>query len=410
MKILLVVNKVDRGGASRVAQSLRNAFIALGHDPMLVAGYSDVGYPSNFSLINGSRGALLFRALREIESRAWRRLGLRPGAQFTSGLSPFSEAWLLRKYRPDAVHFHNAAPFLFRTYSGRATWSRARFVTLHDSWPFTGGCHVPANCAKFKVGCRDCPLFESRIGRYNVVRLAKRKVQVSRILRVRYIAPSNSVAVSAAEAGLADARAIKVIPNPIDNHSFWPIDKKAAKLALGLDTNCKLLLAGANFLDIAGKGIGALRDLYPLLKRRERLKIALFGRTSSNMSALIPNGTIWLGHSDNDSLLRLWYSAADVFLTLSSSETFGLTVAEALACGTPVVGWAVGGLVDVVREGVDGHLVPLGNLTDLARVTDLVIESEHYARTAPEYIGRSFGASVIATEHINFYREQWAAT
>ena len=52
------------------------------------------------------------------------------------------------------------------------------------------------------------------------------------------------------------------------------------------------------------------------------------------------------------------YSAADVFVMPSSQEAFGLTALEATACGTPVIGFAVGGLLDILRPGINGLLVP----------------------------------------------------
>ena len=56
--------------------------------------------------------------------------------------------------------------------------------------------------------------------------------------------------------------------------------------------------------------------------------------------------------------LRYYYSAADVFVTTPWYEPFGITPLEAMACGTPVVGAAVGGIKTTVVDGETGYLVP----------------------------------------------------
>ncbi|HEX4584510.1 MAG TPA: glycosyltransferase family 1 protein [Burkholderiaceae bacterium] len=63
----------------------------------------------------------------------------------------------------------------------------------------------------------------------------------------------------------------------------------------------------------------------------------------------------WLGGQPHDSLAR-YYSAADVFVFPSRTDTFGLVMLEAMACGCPVAAYPVTGPVDVVTPGVSGIL------------------------------------------------------
>jgi glycosyltransferase involved in cell wall biosynthesis len=72
-----------------------------------------------------------------------------------------------------------------------------------------------------------------------------------------------------------------------------------------------------------------------------------------------------LGRINIDRYLSLAYSAADVFVIPSVQESFGQTVSESLACGTPVIGFATGGMLDMVRPGETGQLVPVADVAAL---------------------------------------------
>jgi len=75
----------------------------------------------------------------------------------------------------------------------------------------------------------------------------------------------------------------------------------------------------------------------------------------------------WVGRVDHDDLPAYYRRAGVTVLpSLTESESFGMALAEALACGCPVVGSDVGGIPFVVRDGVDGRLVPPGDPAALA--------------------------------------------
>jgi len=112
----------------------------------------------------------------------------------------------------------------------------------------------------------------------------------------------------------------------------------------------------------------------------------------------------WLGNvSDPKSLLQ----ASDMFLLVSTGEAFGLVLAEAMACGVPIVGTRSGSLPEVVEEGKTGLLVPARNFEELATAiqalsTDTTLRRSMAAQ-ALERVKNHFTVQDAVTKTINIY-------
>jgi glycosyltransferase involved in cell wall biosynthesis len=78
-----------------------------------------------------------------------------------------------------------------------------------------------------------------------------------------------------------------------------------------------------------------------------------------------------LGHIDNDRLLSMVYSAADLYVIPSLQDNQPNTVLEAMACGTPVVGFGVGGISEMVKPQITGLLAAAG---DVAALRSAILE------------------------------------
>jgi N-acetyl-alpha-D-glucosaminyl L-malate synthase BshA len=102
-------------------------------------------------------------------------------------------------------------------------------------------------------------------------------------------------------------------------------------------------------------------------------------------------------------------AGADLFLLPSQNESFGLSALEALACGTPVVASAAGGLPEVVRDGETGFLCPVGDVEAMARVAiDLLADRERWgamsAAAAADARAR-FGQDEIVAQYEALYAD-----
>ncbi|PIO06531.1 hypothetical protein COT29_00580 [Candidatus Micrarchaeota archaeon CG08_land_8_20_14_0_20_59_11] len=167
-------------------------------------------------------------------------------------------------------------------------------------------------------------------------------------------------------ADYAGARGIAY--NGVDTKAFKPMSGKKARQRYGLSgkvvmTNCRLVeQKGVKYLIDAMRAVDAQLVVFgrgPLL---EKLK----ERAKGTGTAFIHE---WLGETELAGL----YNAADVFVLPSLWEPFGMVLAEAMACGKPVVGTRVGGIPEIVTKDC-GFLVPPADPKALAERVLLLLE------------------------------------
>jgi len=174
---------------------------------------------------------------------------------------------------------------------------------------------------------------------------------------------------------------IAVIPCGFDRAEFWPVTRALARRTLGYRPDERILLNIGRL--VPRKGIdNAILGLSRLARRHGILaKLVIVGGNSDlpdpeitpeigRLRALadaegVGEQVVFTGRRSRE-FLKLYYSAADVFVTTPCYEPFGITPLEAMACGTPVAGADVGGIRFSVADGVTGALVPPRNPEALA--------------------------------------------
>ena len=113
-------------------------------------------------------------------------------------------------------------------------------------------------------------------------------------------------------------------------------------------------------------------------------------------------------------LVAQYYQAADLYLHAAKAETFGLAITEAMACRTPVVATAVGGILDQIDDGVNGLLVPPADSEKMARAIITVLESPMLHRKLAWSAGCTargkFGLDRMVDQYLSWYSEGLEAT
>lgn len=245
----------------------------------------------------------------------------------------------LDEIKPDLVHIHNIHgcfvnyPLLFtylKEHNIPVVW------TLHDCWAITGHCthFMRTNCKKWQAGCNHCPQKKTFPATYLLDR-SKRNYSFKKSLftsmSMMYITTVSNWLKGIAESSYLKNYPVTVVPNGIKTDVFTPTLSQV-KEQYGLQGK-KLLLAVAIGLD-ERKGLNDYIKLAEMLP--EQYQLMLVGLTEEEQKAL-PKSIIGVKRTSGAKALAEYYSAADVLLSLSYEETFGMTIIEAMACGTPAI-------------------------------------------------------------------------
>jgi glycosyltransferase involved in cell wall biosynthesis len=395
------------GGAARACNRLFRGLAATGENAVMVVREQAEGSPGIITA--GSRIDGRLRAFFD---------GLPQHFYPRRSRHNFSAAWVpgrglsaIAEMHPEVVHLHWVVEGFVRIEALSALKSPVIW-TLHDSWPFTGGCHLPGNCRRHEGSCGFCPVLGSRhehdLSRWVWTR--KRKAWSD--LDLICVAPSRWLADCARASSLLEGHRIEVIPNGIDVAVYRPGDRLAAREALGLDADRMLIVFGANHaLSDPNKGADLLRAALAGLSPGERAKTELvlfgedFGRQMPDCEMPVRN----LGVIQDEKRIVQLYQAADLFAAPSRQENLPNMVMEAMACGTPCVAFAVGGLPDLISHGVEGYLAAPGDSADLGRGIAWVLEDsarrESLAARARDKIVEGFSLEGTVSRYLRLYRE-----
>lgn len=276
----------------------------------------------------------------------------------------------LKHFKPKLIHLHWLGAGLLRVEE-LAQVACPIVWTLHDAWAFTGGCHYTQGCEGFKKLCGCCPQLGSPRENDHSRYLMQRKTRAFQDLDITVVTPSWWLAEMAGQSSLFEERRIVVIPNGLDTEVFKPIERSVARELLGIQSDSPVVLFGTISVADPRKGWDLLCDALRYVK--EPLTLLVFGDGKAVVEHA-PHVTVrQLGSFPDDKSLALVYSAADVFVCPSREDNLPNTVAEALACGTPCVAFATGGLPDMIKHKQNGWLARPFDSADLAQGIDWVI-------------------------------------
>jgi glycosyltransferase involved in cell wall biosynthesis len=410
MKISLLNFSDREGGASRAAYRLHQELRKIGlHSRMVVQSKE-----SDDDSVVGPQGKInkSFALLRpHLDLVPWYFYQHRQPILWSPAWQPKSDWRSLNQEGSDVHHLHwicrGFIPVtMLSKISGPLVW------TLHDSWAFTGGCHIPLDCSRYQASCGRCPQLGSA-GNHDLSRWVwQRKHKHWRNLNLTIVSPSRWLADCARSSSLLRRRRIEVIPNGLDLTRFRPLDRGLARELLGLSQEQTLILSGALGLSRdPHKGFGHLQEALKILAAQgwqEKASLIIVGSSAPQEPVDTGLKPIYLGTFHDEISMALLYAAADVLVAPYVQDNLSNVVMEALACGIPVVAFDVGGMPDMVDHLRVGYLARPFDAADLARGIEWVLADPErckaLGRAARSKAEKDYDISSIANRYAALYR------
>lgn len=360
----------DYQGAGSAAVRMQDALVARGVETTMVV-LEKHGTSPLVQLVRPSAPSQgLAKAARAFAEAPLRAAGpFAPPAVFTatSSLVPFDEL-RDRVARADVVHLHWLDGMLDYEGATRVLHGKPVVLTLHDMQPLTGGCHCAFDCTGYHRQCTACPQVAPEASSIVTASFATRQ-RFYHAVRPLVIASSSSSAAQARQSTLLGAHDITVVPLPIDLTAFAPMPARDARRVLGLDPDAVIVAFGAAGVMRREKGFAHLAAALPVVQSQLGRPVTLLVFGATEVPAVgVP--VVCAGRVTDLAVLRALYAASDVLAFPSLQETFGMTVAEALACGTPVVGFPTGVVPDLVVPGQNGAIA---NMADAGSLVDALV-------------------------------------
>lgn len=368
-----------------------------------VVAYDDSWWGKKQALSRFARERLYLKAYEKSKEQHWAFDPALYGVDVTD--HPFVQ-------KANILHLHwiNHGFLSTKSFQKLADLKKPIVWTMHDMWPFTGGCHHSGDCDHYEVECGDCKFlrYPSEIDLSHEIWERKKKVMDPALLTM--VACSDWLAHRARQSSLLKDHTVVSIPNPIDTDVFKPIDKKEARWKLNVPQHKHLILFAAMRVDAPMKGFSYFKEalekmaaLYP--ETKNQVELLIFGQTQG-LPAL-PYRSHHLGRLSDPERIARAYSAASVFVIPSLEENLPYTIMEAMACGTPSVGFRIGGIPELIDDGINGALADYRSSDDLMRAMYQAIyapNAKQLQQNARKKVLENYAEPVIARRYEDLYK------
>ena len=262
-----------------------------------------------------------------------------------------------------------------------ATKAKIYNITV-DMNHFTGGCHYSWGCEGYIKGCdKYCPAITKEHEKITAKNNFERKYENAQKANFQIIAGSGLTLLQAQNSKIYKSqKTIHNINSLIDTKLLNSKNKSIAKKVFSLSNDCFYILTGAQNMEDPRKGFSYLLQALEMLDRelpmqkKEKIVLLVVSNSVNEEFGRVTFKKQKIDYIKDYRLLSLLYQAADLFINTSIEDSGPMMVSEALACGTPVVGFDTGILINMVIDDYNGYKAPVMDSRKLAEGIRKVFE------------------------------------
>lgn len=398
MKVLQINTVCGYGSTGSIAADIASLLEKKGHQCYIAYGQGSTSLKNSYKI-----GSKLENHLHNIYSRLFGKQGYY-SKHGTEGLIRY-----INNIKPEIIHLHNLhgnyinLEILFN-YLSKAdipvVW------TLHDCWAFTGKCahYVAAGCYKWKKQCFQCPLYKvyppSMFFDKSKELFIDKKEWFTSIKRMIIVPVSKWLAHEVSQSFLSKYP-IHQIYNWVDYKKF-SVQAEDVRSEYGIHTDqFTILSVSAEWTQSSNRYLDAIK-LAKILP--ENTQLVLVGKRARGTT--FPDNIIHIPYINGTKELAKLYSIADVFIHFSVEDTFGKVIAEAMACGTPVIVFNSTACPELVGKDC-GYIVAPHDIQGIADAVNKITKNGKniYSAQCVSYVRNNFDYQTNAGQFVEVYQE-----
>ncbi|MBR8734790.1 hypothetical protein IX329_002405 [Fusobacterium necrophorum] len=357
MKILLIDVNYKSGSTGKIVYDLKQELEKEGHEVLACYGRGKK---------IKEKGVIKFAYDFETFIHAFlsRLIGLMGYFSYFSTKKLINE---IEKFKPDVAHVHETHSYFLNHIPLMEYLKKKKIKTIwtfHCEYMYTGNCGFAYDCEKWKNTCQNCPDIKrypkSLFFDFTHKMFLDKKRAFENFNNLIIVTPSQWLKDRVKKSFLINKR-IEVIHNGISTEIFKPRDYLHLRKKHNIG-NKKVILSVAP--DIMSDRKGG-KWVVKLAEECLGQDYIFFLIGVKDLNKKFPDNVIALGRTENQVELAEYYSLADIFVICSEKETFSMTCAEAILCGTRVIGFKSGAPETIFKEAI---FVDYGNLRDLKEI------------------------------------------
>lgn len=266
--------------------------------------------------------------------------------------------------------------------------------TMHDEWPFRGIRHYTEEGNTIEE--KNISDLEER--------LFKSKQEIYQLGNIRFVGCSQWITDLAQEA-MPNAN-VRHINNCIPHSIFHPQDRQDARKAFSLPQDQKLILFTCQKVTDKRKGMAYLLEALKYLNEPKPHLVVVGGNTEDLLNSNLGIDTSnlhFIPYVNGEREMARLYSAVDCFVTPSLQDNLPNTIAEAMSCGTPCVGFNAGGIPEMISHMKNGYVAQYCDSKDLAHGIECALSHPEWKEAAMHSAAHDYSEDRVAKEYAKAY-------